>query len=146
MKWTWMAAGILAAAGVTAGPRESQAGVRVGIGVFVGHDEGYGYRYGNAYRIGYNRGHEDGLQDLRPLELPAAPCEQRWHVGARLLGCELEELAGAREGRGEREAHPRLLRALSREQERDRAPRGAARLGRRHALSPPSTTSAWPTT
>jgi len=51
-------AGALAAAGVLAVPKPSQAGVRLGI--FIGHD--FGYAHPDTYHIGFDRGYADGRQ------------------------------------------------------------------------------------
>ncbi len=60
MKASWLAAGVLAAAGVAALPAEARGDVRVGVGILVGHD----HRWGNpdTYRLGYERGLREGSE------------------------------------------------------------------------------------
>lgn len=60
MKWTWMAAGVLATAGVAAVPAESRADTRIGIGIVLGS----GYRSGHpdTFRLGSERGYKEGAE------------------------------------------------------------------------------------
>lgn len=60
MKGTWMAAGVLAVAGVAALPAESRADTRIGIGIFVGRDSRYGHP--DTFRLGYERGYREGTE------------------------------------------------------------------------------------
>jgi hypothetical protein len=60
MKGTWMAAGVLAVAGMAALPAESRADTRVGIGIFLGRDSRYGRP--DTFRLGYDRGYREGTE------------------------------------------------------------------------------------
>jgi len=103
MKATWLATGLLAAAGATAFPAEARADVHVGIGILLGHDHDRGYR--DTYRIGYERGlregSEHGYSDGR-----RGRSFNFWHAGEyrhgegyqRWMGPRSEYLAGFRRG------------------------------------------------
>ena len=61
MRTSWLAAGVLAVAGVAAVPVESRAAdVRFGVGIFVGNN--HHRSHPNTFRLGYERGLSEGSE------------------------------------------------------------------------------------